>query len=44
MNDMPPVEGYISLNLLYTALIWSAKDFDLQPCWKICVLLIIRAF
>ena len=25
--------------LLYTALIWSAKNLTLQPCWRVFVLL-----
>ena len=34
----------ISVQVLYTALIWSAKNFALQPCWRIFVLLRICAF
>ena len=30
--------------LLYKALIWSAKNFALQPFWRIFVLLNIRIF
>ena len=32
------------LELLYTALIWSAKNFALRPFWRVFVLLQIRAF
>ena len=28
---------------MYTALIWSAKNYALQPCWRVIVLLWIRA-
>ena len=30
--------------LLHTALIWSAKNFALQACWRIFVLLETQAF
>ena len=33
-----------SKGLLYTALIWSTKNFALQPYWKVFVLLKICAF
>ena len=29
---------------LYSALIWSAKNFDLQPSWRVFVLLQICTF
>ena len=38
----PKVDGRIFhlndeviITILYTALIWSAKDFVLQPCWRV---------
>ena len=30
--------------LLYRALIWSDNNLALQPCWRVCMLLKIRAF
>ena len=35
-------QTYLSVSLqrvLYTDLIWSAKSFALQPCWRVFVLL-----
>ena len=34
--------GYIFLVefILYTGLIWSAKTFALQPCWRVFVLFV----
>ena len=28
-------ETYAQVRILYTALIWSAKSFALQPCWRV---------